>query len=143
VLTLPGADVESSLVANGSRVAGKVRRSILFPGVTVEPGAEVVDSVIMQDTRVGRGARVDHAIVDKFVQVGDAARVGEGEPAAGPEASGVSGLTLVGKYALIPDRARVGRAAVLGVGTGPEDFVNHEVRAGQRIPDHPAHADLG
>jgi glucose-1-phosphate adenylyltransferase len=143
VLTLPGADVESSLVANGCRVAGKVRRSILFPGVTVEPGAAVVDSVVMQDVRVGRGARVDRAIVDKFVQVGDAARVGEGEPPAGPEASGVAGLTLVGKYALIPDRARVGRGAVLGVGTGPEDFVGNEVRAGTRIPDHPAHADLG
>src|SRR5205814_1543528 len=45
-----GASIEQSLIANGCRVAGTVRRSVLFPGVTVEAGAEVVDSLVMQDT---------------------------------------------------------------------------------------------
>ena len=55
VLLLPGADVEDSLVANGCRIAGTVRHSILFPGVAVEAGAVVEDSVVMPDVTIGRG----------------------------------------------------------------------------------------
>src|SRR5215831_19275178 len=47
------ARVEDSLVANGCRIEGRVRRSILFPGVHVGAGAEVSESVIMADTRLG------------------------------------------------------------------------------------------
>ncbi|TMQ64394.1 MAG: glucose-1-phosphate adenylyltransferase [Candidatus Eisenbacteria bacterium] len=140
VLMLTGAEVEDSLVANGCRVAGRVCRSILFPGVEVEAEATVVDSVVMQDTRILRGARVERAILDKFVRVGREAVVGSG---ADPRGDGVvASLTLAGKYAFVPERARVGRGAVLGVGTGPEDFVENQIRAGARVADHPAHADL-
>src|SRR5205814_100165 len=55
----PEAQVEDSLVANGCRIQGRVRRSILFPGVAVGPGAEVNESVIMSDTRLGEHASVD------------------------------------------------------------------------------------
>ena len=79
VLLLPGADVQGSLVANGCRVAGKVRNSVLFPGVQVHPGAEVSDSVLMQDVVVSRNARVRAAILDKFVRVGEGASLGEGD----------------------------------------------------------------
>ena len=59
VLVLPGADLAESLVANGCRVAGRVRQSVVFPGVTVEPGAEVVSERDPR-RRVDRsGARLD------------------------------------------------------------------------------------
>src|SRR5204863_4820385 len=68
-----GGNVERSLVANGCAVKGTVVRSVLFPGVTVAPGASVRDSIVMHDTYVGRGAVVDRAILDKHVVVGDRA----------------------------------------------------------------------
>ena len=117
-----GASIEESLVANGCRVAGTVRRSVLFPGVEVQTGAVVENAVIMQDTRIERGARIDRAILDKCVRVGERAEVGCGEPPAGGEHAWLAGLTLVGKDALVPPGARVGRAAVVGIGATAEDF---------------------
>ena len=128
VRILPGARLEESLVANGCRVAGHIRRSILFPGVIVEEGAEVVDSVLMQDVHVEAGARIERAIVDKLARVGRGALVGGG----GGEAVEP---TLVGKYAVTPPGARVGAGAVLGIGAGADDFKGAEVPAGERVRD--------
>src|SRR5262245_49486885 len=128
VRVLPGAQLEQSLIANGCRVAGHVRGSILFPGVIVEGGAEVVDSVLMQDVHVEAGARIERAIVDKLAHVGRGAMVGGG----GGEAVDP---TLVGKYAVTPAGARVGAGAVLGIGAGAADFRDAEVPAGERVRD--------
>ena len=125
VMVFPGADIESSLVANGCRVAGRVVRSILFPGVTVEAGAEIIDSVVMQDVGIAAGARLERGILDKYAYVGGGATVGAAK----------GDLTLVGKYAIVPERGRVGAGAVLGVGAGPADFVDNQVPAGARIAD--------
>ena len=129
-----GARVEDSLVANGCRVAGTVRRSVLFPGVTVERGAEVVESVVLSDVVIEPGARVERAILDKYARVGESALVGHGEaPAGGNE--WLEGLTLVGKEAVIPAGARVGRSVVIGVGGGPRDFESGEIAAGTVVPN--------
>jgi glucose-1-phosphate adenylyltransferase len=128
------AAIEDSLIANGCRVSGTVRHSVLSPGVRIEPGAEVVDSIIMADTVVGRGARVDRAILDKFVHVGEHAVIGHGQPPREPEAAWLDGLALVGKDVVIPAGVRVGRASVIGIGTGPKDFAAEEVAAGTLMP---------
>ncbi len=129
VLVLPGAELEGSLVANGCRVAGRVRRSVLFPGVTVEAGAEVTASVVLADAWIGPGARLDRAILDKYSWVGQDARVGLG--AASPHEP----LTLLGKYVRVPEGGEVGRGAVLGVGAGPRDFHAGRIEPGVRVPD--------
>jgi glucose-1-phosphate adenylyltransferase len=135
VLLGDGAQVENSLIANGCRVAGTVRNSVLFPGVRVEPGAEVVDSVVMADVALDRGARVDRAILDKYAHVGADAVIGHGEVPAGCGNEWLEGLTLVGKEAEIPPRARVGRSVVIGVGGGPPDFAAGEIAAGTVVPN--------
>src|SRR3954453_6907497 len=53
---LAGAVVEDSLVSGGTRVAGEVQGSVLSPGVVVEKGATVVDSVPLPGVRVRAGA---------------------------------------------------------------------------------------
>jgi glucose-1-phosphate adenylyltransferase len=135
VLMREGARVEDSLIANGCRVAGSVRRSILFPGVTVESGAEIVESVVMSDVVVEPGARVDRAILDKYVRVGEGAVVGHGEIGGGRESEWLEGLTLVGKDAVIPAGARAGRSVVIGVGGGPPDFEAGEIAPGTVVPN--------
>ncbi len=74
---LDGATVDDSLVSSGCRVAGVVRRSVLGPGVVVEPGAEVVDSVVFADARISAGASVHWTIVDTRCEVGPGATVGD------------------------------------------------------------------
>ena len=120
-----GGAVENSLIANGCQVAGRVTRSVLFPGVTVPRGAVVRYSIVMQDAIIGRDATVDRAIVDKEVTVGEGARVGHGDPKvcnqACPEHLS-SGLTVVGKGAHLPDGITVGRNARIGAFVVESDF---------------------
>lgn len=127
------AHLEECLVANGCRVDGTVRRSVLFPGAVVEPGAEVVESVIMSDARIGAGARVEGAILDKYVRVESGATIGVGPGDPAPESAWLEGVTLVGKDAVIPAGARIGRAVVVGIGSRAEDFGDAEVRPGTVI----------
>ena len=120
-----GGITERSLVANGCRIAGEVVRSVLFPGVSVARGAKVHDSIVMHDTVVGRGASLEHAIVDKQVNVGEGAKVGWGEERVPNRACPhhlSSGLTLIGKGALLPAGVCIGRNARIGARVSESDF---------------------
>jgi len=93
------ARLEGALLSPGTVVGGEVTRSVLGPGVVVEPGACVRDAVLLDDCVVAAGARVERAVLDRRVRVGPDARVGDagddGEPA------------LVGEGAQLPGGARV------------------------------------
>jgi len=130
-----GGDVTSSLVAHGGRIDGTVRRSILFPGVQVDAGAVVEDSIVMHDTWIARGARIEQAIVDKQVRIGEGAEVGVGVPARHPDTSGdlTSGLSVIGKRTEIPARARIGKNAMIESGVRESDFDGDVVAAGSTI----------
>jgi glucose-1-phosphate adenylyltransferase len=79
-----GATVVDSLLSPGARVYGEVHRSVLGPGVVVEEGAGVYDSVVFADTVVEQGAEVHWAIVDERCVVGGGTVVGQpGEDAPG------------------------------------------------------------
>ena len=135
VLMLDGAEGENSLVANGSRVAGRVVNSVLFPGVRVGRGAEIRNSVIMSDSVIESGARVDGAIVDKYARVGEGASLGGGERSDESRLDWLGGLVLVGKDAILPAGLKVGRSSVIGVGARPADFESGEVAAGTLLPN--------
>ena len=65
-----GSEVVDSLLCPGTTVIdARMHRSILSPGVTVDPQAEIVDSVLMDGVQVGPGARVHRAIIDKNVRI--------------------------------------------------------------------------
>lgn len=136
------SSVEDSLVANGCRVEGRVRRSILFPGVHVGPGADIADSVIMADARLEAGASVHHAILDKYVRVGADAVVGEGAGEGSHDLDWLAGLSLVGKDTWIPDRGRMRRPSAIGVGGRYEDFRDGVVEAGTVVPNRRWYEEL-
>lgn len=129
-----GGDVTSSLVAHGCRVDGTVRRSILFPGVQVDAGAVVEDSIVMHDTWVSRGARLHHAIVDKQVRIGEGAEVGVGASSRHPDhPDDFTGLSVIGKRAEIPPRARIGKSTLIENGVRESDFERDEVASGSTV----------
>jgi glucose-1-phosphate adenylyltransferase len=69
--------VVDSLLAPGCIVSGAtVRSSVLSPGVRVEQGAEVHDSILMDEAVIGAGARVFRAILDEGVRVPPGYRIG-------------------------------------------------------------------
>ena len=72
------ATVDTSLLSPGCTVRGKVVRSVIGPGVTVEEGISVVDSVVLGRSHVG--ADLERAIVDLGADVVRPATGGD-EPA--------------------------------------------------------------
>jgi glucose-1-phosphate adenylyltransferase len=90
----------SSVVSNGVIVSGGlVRDSVLSPGVRINSWSRVERSVIMHNTKIGRHAVVENAILDKNVVVPDNAVVGvdkEHDQARGFVVS-AGGITVVGK----------------------------------------------
>jgi glucose-1-phosphate adenylyltransferase len=82
-----GACISDSIVAEGCMVKGRVSGSILFPGVTIEEGADVRDSIVFSYSRIGGGARVRRAVLDKFVTVGNDASVGGERRSGAPQSS--------------------------------------------------------
>jgi len=59
-----------SLLCNGCIISGaRVERSILSPGVRLDFGALVEDSVLFDRVQVGRHAKIRRAIVDKGVNI--------------------------------------------------------------------------
>ena len=77
------ASVESSLVAPGCVVEGRVVRSVLSPGVVVEKGAVVDSAVVLNESVVRADAHVERAVVDLHTEVPGGATVrGAGDDVA-------------------------------------------------------------
>lgn len=112
----PGSSARDCYIPSGCIIAGEIQRSVLGPGVVVEEGAVVTDSILLHDTVVERGAEVHGAILDKRVHVGRGTRIGEG--LRNPNKFTDADLTMVAKGVRIPPGAVVekGEAVVSSEG---------------------------
>ena len=70
------ANIENSMISEGSEIDGTVDFSILFSGVTIEKGATVNYSIVMPGTVIKSGAVVEYAIVGEDSVIESGARVG-------------------------------------------------------------------
>ena len=100
-------------------------------------GAVVRDSIVLFDSVIRPGAVVDRAILDKEVAVGPGAIVGEGtdyDVANRREPGRLNtGITVVGKRAVIPRGVRIGRNVLIGEGARAADFVSRVIRSGSTV----------
>jgi glucose-1-phosphate adenylyltransferase len=113
-----------------------VINSVRSPGVRVERGAVVRDSVIMNDTTIKAGALVDRCVLDKEVEMGADARVGGGDDTIPNELEPGNlntGITIVGKRAHIPEGAIIGRNCRIDPNVRPDDFEGLEVANGATV----------
>jgi glucose-1-phosphate adenylyltransferase len=80
--TVPGEDGNegifiNSIAAGGVVVAGgSVQHSILFPHVFVDDEALIYDALLLNGVKVGKGAQIQHCIVDKGVEIPDGEQIG-------------------------------------------------------------------
>jgi glucose-1-phosphate adenylyltransferase len=131
------AQVHRSLVSHGCVINGTVVNSILSPGVRVDVGAVVRDSIVMFDTVIRTGAVIDRAIIDKEALIGPGSVVGEGTDPDVPNEQEpgrlYSGITVVGKRAVIPRGTRIGRNVRIDPHVRASDFTGRLVRSGGTV----------
>ena len=131
-----GAKTKSSMIAAGCVIEGEVVNSVLSPGVLVEKGAVVRDSVVFDDCRIEAGAIVDLAILDKQVRVGSRARIGCGDKNIANKdfpSHLYTGITLVGKNAEVPAKAEIGRNCIINPLTRIKDFPALNIASGDTV----------
>jgi glucose-1-phosphate adenylyltransferase len=90
----------NSMVSNGVVVSGGlVRHSVLSPGVRVNSWARVERAVVLHNSRIGRHAVIENAIIDKNVDVPESAVIGVDKDHDRARGFVVSegGITVVGK----------------------------------------------
>lgn len=132
----PSGDVQNSLISNGCVINGTVINSVLSPGVQVEQGAVVRDSVIMNDTIIRAGAQIERCVMDKEIMIGAGARLGYGDdntPNQLEPGNIHAGITIVGKRAHVPDNAVIGRNCRIDGDVTQEDFERLEIPSGATV----------
>jgi glucose-1-phosphate adenylyltransferase len=133
----PTAQIHRSLISHGCVIAGTVVNSVLSPGVRVDVGAVVRDSIVMFDCVIRSGAVIDRAILDKEVTVGQGAIVGDGPMDDRPNRSEPgrlnTGITVVGKRAVIPRGTRIGRNVRVAAAARASDFTGRVVHSGESV----------
>jgi glucose-1-phosphate adenylyltransferase len=105
--------------------------------VRVDVGAVVRDSIVMFDSVIRAGAVVDRSILDKEVVVGPGAIVGDGpfpdKPNKLEPGRLNTGITVVGKRAVIPRGARIGRNVKVAADIRTTDFVRRVIKSGESV----------
>lgn len=115
------AAVQQSLIAAGSTIRGTVRRSVISPGVVIEPGAVVHEAVLLPGVRVGAGAFVHRAVVDQDAVIGAAARVGDPWFEAATDAEVEGRVAVIGEGSWVAPGSIVEPADVIAPFSGHED----------------------
>ncbi len=112
----PKAIIKNSAISAGCVIRGEVINSVVSPGVIIEEGARVMDSIIMHETFISKGVKIKKVICDKNCHFGNGAVVGN------PDAKDANsdfpthlntGITLIGKWSRVPDGAKVGGNCII------------------------------
>jgi glucose-1-phosphate adenylyltransferase len=96
----------------------------------------VRDSIVMTDSVIGPGAVVDRCIIDKHVTIGANAYLGWGDDNTPNwlEPSRLNtGITLVGRNAVVPPGVRIGRNVLIGPEVKESDFPGAVVPSGETV----------
>lgn len=63
--------VSNALVANGCKIKGEIKRSIISRSTVVEEGAYIENSIILQNCTIKSGAKLKNVILDKNVTLSE------------------------------------------------------------------------
>ena len=116
-----------SAVTEGCSISGRVEHSVIFAGVTVEEGAEVLDSVLMPNARVLRGAKVIKAILGENAVIGEDAVIGAQKlPVDGDYDTSLTGdITMIASDTVIENGSRVPAGMIVNAGIYGEGEVQN------------------
>lgn len=105
------AVIENAIISEGGNIDGRIEKSVIFTGVTVDRDAVVRNSIVMPDAHIESGAVVDHAIVGWGARIGKNVVVGE------PQEKPVKGewqIAVVGPGAALNEPYKVKAGEMVG-----------------------------
>jgi glucose-1-phosphate adenylyltransferase len=130
------ATVTNCLLSGGCNIEGRIEHSIISPGVQVAEGAVVKDSIIMDNTHIGRNSIINRSILDKEITIEPDCHIGFGDDfrinRLYPEVLN-TGLTIIGKRTIIPSGYRIGRNCIIYDSVVEGDLSPAEVKSGETI----------
>jgi glucose-1-phosphate adenylyltransferase len=131
------ASVSCSMISAGCIVRGTVENSVLAPGVVVEEGAAVRNSILFADCVVGKNSMVDLTICDKRAQILGDSIVGSGSRHDFPNIQQpthlYTGISLIGKEAIIPSGVTIGRNCIINSQTAEDAYSTKEIADGETL----------
>lgn len=90
-------EIVNSILATGGEIEGKVVNSVVGTDCVIEKGAEVIDSVLMGNITVKAGAKINYAIIDEEVTIGEKAVIGAPIAEALKVGGKCNGITVLGR----------------------------------------------
>lgn len=118
------ADVSNSLIYNGCNIEGRVKNSILFPGVHVGPGSLVENSVVSFSNDIGKNCTIKNLISDVNTSYGDNIEIGIQKIDTSKK------IVIVGWNNKVPSGTKLGEGVTVSPSLAPEKWVE-QVEAGR------------
>lgn len=106
-------EVINSIVATGGEIDGKVVNSVIGTNCVIEKGAEVVDCVLMGNIVVKSGAKLNYAIIDEDVTIGEKAVVGAPVEEALKTGGTTAGIAVLGRGITVCKNGKVGAGEIV------------------------------
>lgn len=131
----PTGSVKKSIIAEGCKVYGTVKNSVVFPGVTIAEGAVIEDSIIMSNSVIKENAHIKKSILSEKVKVGANVKIGFGELVVNEDKPAIyySGISVIGEAAEIPENAELGQNVVVSNNIKEEDFKSIIIASGKSV----------
>lgn len=141
-----GAEIKDSLIAYGACIEGIVTGSVIFPGVHVKKGAQVINSVVLSNNRIGGGSLIQSSLILPYLgengksssNIGSNVIIGSRRSSARNENYSTQvrdGITVLGLNADIPANYRIEAACLVQADVSHHDLRERKfLRRGASIP---------
>ena len=131
----PESAAERTIIGEGTEVYGRVYNSVIGCDVTIEKGAEVRNSILMNGTRVGAGSRLYKVIAAENVTIGDGAVLGEGYEHPNDTRPDIyrEGIVTLGEGTVVPKGVSIGKNVMISGETTPEDYPGSRLESGRTL----------
>lgn len=128
-------EIQKCIIGEGTQVYGTVINSVIGCGVTIEEGAVIRDSIIMNRSTVGAGSVIHKSIVSEDVVIGAGVELGAFEEVPNETHPHIynQGLVCIGDKTVIPDKVRIGKNVVISGITAPCDYPDHILASGRSL----------
>ncbi len=128
-------EVQSSILAEGCEIYGKVYHSVIGPGVIVGQGTVIRDSILLGNVGISENCVIEKCILAEEVKIGSGVHMGMGDciPNQFQPELYYTGITVVGDESKIPDRVRIGKNCVIDGITQLSDYSQGILYSGQTL----------